>query len=358
MADFDYGNARLRAMKSRLLPRREVQALTEVNSFQGLISALTKTPYRKSVESALARSSGLECVADALRNDLITTVGKVRMFYDGEAGETVSIVLRAYDIHNLKAILRGLSRNASAGEILMTLLPIGELKYPTLAELARAPGPRGAIDLLASMNLPISQPLLRLRTLRRGAETFEMELALDKWHFLEAIQFLQKSTRSPEILISALNLEADLVNLLTTLRFVQYPSERKLLKERLGTEDLMVLLIGPGNLSFALLSLAGSEETLGAFVADLADTFYAPTLRAGLEAFARSGRLSEFEKHLRSFRLTWMSRLVAKDPLGIGVLLGYLAQKNSEISNLRWIAQGINAGLKADILRAELEFAG
>jgi vacuolar-type H+-ATPase subunit C/Vma6 len=67
--------------------------------------------------------------------------------------------------------------------------------------------------------------------------------------------------------------------------------------------------------------------------------------------------LSEFEKQLRHSRLEWMSRLISKDPLGIGVVLGYLALKIAEVNNIRWIAQGINLGLKPSAIRAELEFA-
>ena len=116
MSGYEYGNARLRAMKSRLLPRRELDALAETGSPQGLIAALTKTAYRKSVETALTRASGMDCIAEALRYDLINTLGKVQNFFDGQAGEMAAIILRTYDIHNLKAILRGLSKQVAAGE--------------------------------------------------------------------------------------------------------------------------------------------------------------------------------------------------------------------------------------------------
>ena len=56
MSDYDYGNARLRAMKSRLLSWRELETLINIDNLQGLIAALTKTAYRKPVEAALALS--------------------------------------------------------------------------------------------------------------------------------------------------------------------------------------------------------------------------------------------------------------------------------------------------------------
>ena len=78
MADFDYGNTRLRAMKSRLIPRRTLEGLAEAGSVQGLINALTDTAYREAVEAALVRLVGMDCLAEALRNDLVATVGKAR----------------------------------------------------------------------------------------------------------------------------------------------------------------------------------------------------------------------------------------------------------------------------------------
>ena len=356
MPGYDYGNARLRAMKSRLLRRRELDILVATGSPQGLIAALTKTTYRKPVEAALARTSGMACIAEALRYDLINTLGKAQNFFDGQAGEMVTIVLRTYDIHNLKAILRGLSKQAATGEILSSLLPIGELKDSALAELASSSSLRVAIDVLASQGFLFAHPLLKLSAEHPGAGAPEMGLALDQWFYQEAFQYLQSVHRGGTVLLSAMKLEADLINLLTVLRFAHAPGERKFLREWLHTDELDRLFVGPGKLQFTLLAHAGSQDTTNAAVEILAKTPYDPPLKAGLKAYAQSALLSEFEKQLIRFRLTWMSRQITKDPLGIGVLLGFLALKVNEVSNIRWIAQGVNLGLKAEAIRSEVEY--
>jgi len=356
MSDYDYGNARLRAMKSRLLPSRELDALLETGSPQGLIAALTKTAYRKPVEAALARTSGMNCIAEALRTDLVNTLGKVQKFYSGQAGQLVAIVFRTYDIHNLKAILRGLSKQAATGEILSTLLPIGELQNILLAELASSPSPRAAIDVLASLGLLFAHPLLKLRAEHPGAGIPELELALDRWFYQEAYPTLQSSGRAGDLLYAALQLEADLTNLLTVLRFAHAPGERKFLREWLQTEELDRLFVGPGKLRFALLAFVGSQDTVNAAVTALEKTPYELPLRAGLKAYEHSALLSGFERHLKAFRLNWMSGQITTDPLGIGVLLGFLALKINEVNNIRWIAQGVSLGMKADEIRTELEY--
>jgi vacuolar-type H+-ATPase subunit C/Vma6 len=356
MSGYDYGNARLRAKKSKLLTKRELDALAETASPQGLISALVKTAYRKPVEMALARATGMDCIAEALRYDLVNTLGAVRAFFTGQAGEMAAIVLRTYDIQNLKAILRGLSKQAATGEILSTLLPIGELKADVLAELARSPSPRAAIDVLASMGSRFARPLLKLRSEHPGAGIPEMELALDRWFFEETFHCLQNQRGAEELLSAAMQLEADMINLLTVLRFAHAPEERKFLREWLATDELDPLFVGPGKVAFATLARAGNQDTASAAVEILADTPYESPLNAGLKAYAQSVLLSEFERQLKRFRLVWMSRQISNDPLGIGVLLGYVALKVNEVGNIRWVAQGTSLGLNAEAIRTELEY--
>jgi vacuolar-type H+-ATPase subunit C/Vma6 len=50
-----------------------------------------------------------------------------------------------------------------------------------------------------------------------------------------------------------------------------------------------------------------------------------------------------------------MAEQIKKDPLGIGVVLGYVALKVNEVNNIRWITHGINLTLKPEAIRAELE---
>jgi V/A-type H+-transporting ATPase subunit C len=343
-------------MKSRLLTRRELEALAEAGSLQGLISSLAKSVYHKSIEMALVRASGLECLVQAFHMDMIDTLGRVRNFYTEDAGKMAAIALRPYDVHNLKTVLRGLARNVTPAEIIPALLPVGDLKYAVLADLARAPGSRAAIDMLVSMNEPLAKPLIELRLRRPGAEIHEMELVLDQWHYREAIKYLQSAHPAAEILGEALKLDADIENLLVMLRFVRDPEERRNLQERLGG-DLTSLLVAAGRLPHAQLVRLGSLDNIEAAVESLESTRFGSALQAGLQAFKQTGRLSEFETRLKHFRLSWLSQLIYKDTLGIGVFLGYLALKINEINNLRWVTHGINLGLNAGEIKAELELA-
>jgi vacuolar-type H+-ATPase subunit C/Vma6 len=335
-----------------------MERLTEAGSVEALIAELARTSYRQAVESALARYSGLECVSAALRDDLEFTLAKISRFYRGRAGEMVEIVLRAYDVRNLKAILRGLSGRAMPGEIMNSVLPVGTLSRAIMSELSQAGDPRAAIDLLATLALPFAQPLLELRGERPGASTTEMELRLDQWHFRRALNELHRKRQRRSSLFAGLQLEADVINLLTVIRLVSAPEERAFLREWLGTMDVSRIFVGPGKLPFNLLARAAAEDTPAEAVEVLAGTGLEAPLKAGLEEHAATGRLSAFEKQLRQHYLDWSAGLIGKDPLGIGVVSGYLALKSTDVSNVGWIAQAIHLGLTTTAMRRELVYAG
>jgi V/A-type H+-transporting ATPase subunit C len=353
LSDFDYGNARLRAMKSRLLPHRSLVWLTEVGSVQGLITALANTAYREAVAAALVRLTGMDCLSAALRDDLVATLGKARAFYSEVAQALAQLALLRYDVHNVKTILRGLAGHVPANEIGGSTLPIGELRPADIGELVRVADWRMAIDLLATWRLLVAKPLLELRATQRSRdghlEPLEMEVALDRWYFDTAIAGAGHTT-----LREAVTLEADIANILTALRLVGVPDVAAILRERLGAADVTRLFVGPGHIPFALLVEAAHQESIPNAINTLAATPYGDILADALPAYAASARLSVFERALAQRQLHHAAALVVSDPLGIGVLLGYAALKTNEIANLRTIAQGLLLGEKPDRIRSEL----
>jgi V/A-type H+-transporting ATPase subunit C len=358
MADFDYGNARLRAMRSRLIPRRALEGLAEVEDVEGLITALTDTAYRQAVEAALVRLSGMECLAEALRNDLVATVGKARRFFRNQSGELAMLVLRRYDVHNVKVVLRGLARQVPASEILASTLPMGGLRPMELSELARSQSFRAAIDLLATWAVPLARPLLEARTRRRseGVEVVELELGLERWHLRTALKAAQEAGEDGKTWFEALGLEADAANILTALRLVGVADAALALRERFGTQTVATLFVGPGHIPFLLLEEAVRQPSMAEAVQVLAGTPYGLILASAMEDYSATSRLSVFERALARRQLRHAAGLFARDPLGLGVLIGYLALKTNEVANLRAIAQGLMLGERAERIRAELMF--
>jgi V/A-type H+-transporting ATPase subunit C len=352
MTAFDYGNARLRAMKARLLTRPALDALAEARGIPSLAAALADTPYRPHIDAALARLSGPGTVFRALLLDLQETVAKITRYYHDEARSIVGIVLRRYDIHNLKAVLRGVSRNAAPEAIAEAWLPPGVLGEPVLRDLAGAGDLRAAVDRLATLRFPLSRPLIDLRAGHPGAGLFEMELALSRWHYRTAAEELTGGRHAA--LSEDLEWQSDIEDLVTVLRFV---SGMRAVGGGGGpsASDLRAVLLGYGSLSIRELVQAASADSVEGAVRSLQRTRYGPALRAGFERFQSSDRLSDIELELRRAHLTRSAGRIRTDPLGIGVPLGYLALKSSEIANLRWIIRGVGSGLPAAEIKAGIQ---
>lgn len=347
MADFDYGNARLRALKSQLLRRADYERLIDSGSVEGLLAGLLHTAYRPAVETALARQAGPAAVGDALRRDLAQTINRRRHFYAGEAGVWVMRALLPYDVFNIKTVLRGLRSQVPADHILNATLPLGALDEQALRTLASAPDPRHVIDLLATWQSPLAAPLLRQRAHPlTGAQApyapLVQEIALERW--LAGVMLTDGSAAWRELA----QCDVDSVNLLTALRLV-------------GVSDIpfepLELLVGPGRLPFERLLAASRAPDVTSAVALFADTIYAAALQDGLAAYAVEARFSLFEEALRRLRLNQAARLFARDPLGIGVVLGFLALKTNEVANLQLLAQGLVLGESPTRLRARLLLA-
>src|SRR5665647_1894847 len=151
---YEYANARIRAMKSRLLDRKELEELAGKLDIESVINQLEETPYREDIEDASVKYSGIACVEDALRRNLSNTFRLILSFVKGEDAQTLmQIFLNRWDIQNIKTILRGKNIHAPANEILESLAPAGALDDATLVALTKQPDVKAVIDLLATWGI-------------------------------------------------------------------------------------------------------------------------------------------------------------------------------------------------------------
>ena len=135
-SDFGYINARVRGLTAKLLePEFFTQALGE-SDLKSFAAVLAQTLYKQDVEEAQARSSGLKMVDQAVARNFYRTTRSILNFSDGAAHEQIALVLRRYDLANLKAIARAKHADRSAEEIQAALLPAGEFKPAVLESLA------------------------------------------------------------------------------------------------------------------------------------------------------------------------------------------------------------------------------
>jgi V/A-type H+-transporting ATPase subunit C len=308
MPNFDYINARLRGMKARLLDEDARRPLRQAEGVEGFLNALNDTSYADAVAQTRVEADGLRAAMGAIRLTLRDRIATIRRMFGGPT--PVDPLLHRYDVQNVLAVLRGLAGGASKRRIQAMLLPAGDLSERALLRcVSEAEGWQAARDCLLSLtDLPDEAADALLRT-----DLDSIEAGLWHWYFSQEAAY--------DLVAEVLRRQADRYNIMQALRnrtdFVPtgHISRKRLREaaEAASVEEAVEVLRGP--------------------------TTYRDALREGLHRYQQNGRLSAIEKALTDHTLRWRGKQIRRDPLGVGVLVGYTGLLAEEVRALRWIAQ-------------------
>ena len=191
--EYAYVNARIKAMKGRLLDQSLLEQLINKPDIDSLIAELEKTTYREELEKAGVLYSGINRIEVAIRKDLVKTFRMILNLIKGDDTETyLAIVLHRWDVQNIKTILRGKKIQESPSEILECMIPAGELDEAALTELVKQPDVKAVIDLLATWGMVYARPLtLNFKEFTDTGDMLVLEYALDTFYYEDAISTVE-----------------------------------------------------------------------------------------------------------------------------------------------------------------------
>ncbi len=345
--DQGYINARVRGMYRSLLSPDELRALLLRPDLDTLVAELRKTSYQREIETACIRGSGITCLEAALRSHLVRTCRKIlRMFGDDRAARYVRLFLNRWDVHNLKAILRGKNIHSPANEIQECLVPAGTLDEATLQELVNQPDVRDVINLLATWRIDYARAFTpHIEEWSRSRELLVMEHALDQYYFDYARIAVQGKSEEAVVLRRLVGTEIDVTNLKTVITFI---------RDGVRIEDgIHFLLDGGGALPKKVLEGMIQDGTLPVALKRLERTPYA-FLMHRCEETPTCGPHSNLIKELDRYLVRQGASLYRSNPLSVTVVIGFLYFFLAEVTNLRIIARCRDAGLSDEELEAEL----
>ncbi|KUL02893.1 MAG: V-type ATP synthase subunit C [Methanomicrobiales archaeon 53_19] len=333
--DYSYANARIRAMKSRLLDHHALNELTNKPDIDTLIASLEETAYKNELQKAGIEHSGILQVETALRRDLVYKFRQIlRFFLDEDEKIYIRIILNRWDLQNIKTILRGKKINAHHDEIEENLVPAGELDYAALIEFAEQPDIRAVIDLLATWRIEYARPLTRrLQEYLEKRDLAILEFALDRFYLENARRALTGDDNySQGIVLDLLKTEIDVANIRMVLRVV---------RDRIHVEEPGDYLIEGGKyLSLDQLVQMLAARSIEEVVKELIQTPYAFLAEVGREDLVL-GRISVLERELERFMIKKGCSSFLKDPMSIAIPVGYIWAKQNEVTNIRIIARSI-----------------
>jgi vacuolar-type H+-ATPase subunit C/Vma6 len=351
--NFGYANARMRARRSRLYGPTDFAAMRNLQSLDELFHLMRRGLYGPDLDEALAIYSETEAIGVAVQRFFARETRKVAGFFGDRFQPLIGLVVRRLTLDTVKVALRGQVLGAAGEQVLHLMMPTVDLGLAELQELVRAEGPKTMLDLLATWHLPYAAPLLVAWAEGGGTAAGErilphLELALDVWHYADALPVAEDFKKIGKALVSTLRREVDALNILTGMR---------LAGEMASDDELAQWLIPGGRLNRATLADRlyghGPDVWRDAF----RETPYGPPVARGFLAYDKTGRLSSVGHEMERFLLREAVNEYIRDPLGIGVAIGYLAMLRSEAINLRAIANGLALGAGRRLMEEALLLA-
>ncbi|MDD4331837.1 MAG: ATP synthase A1 subunit C, partial [Methanosarcinaceae archaeon] len=226
--------------------------------------------------------------------------------------------------------------NASVEEILESLISAGEFTYTFLSELA---GTESYQDIIEALKETEYYPILQEYD---GNNLADIENEMDKMYYSSLFEAIGKPrSKDRKLFARFVKLEVDVKNLSTLFRLKRAGVEQ--------LDEILPLMIEGG--------LALNTEKLAAlpyedFVEELRKTEYWDALSGVYSPEMKS--LNALESKLKKYSLESATTYSHVSPISIVPIMDYIIYKHNEVSNLRMIVRGKEAGLADTLIKDQL----
>jgi V/A-type H+-transporting ATPase subunit C len=344
--DVGYANARIRAMRTRLLRPSQYEDLMASTDVRDIIESLSATEYSEDLDRELIHGRTAEQVDEALKDNLVRTHEQVLGFLNPRSQKLLDALLAKWDLFNIKTILRAKHNELGMDKVRESVMPAGYLTAVEIEALAKQEDIGAVIDTLAMWGVMYAKPLRE--AFGRYVETnnlSELELAADKAYTAWADKQLAGRGDDKRVSRDILGTQIDVLNLLSIFRLIN--------AEVPPDDARRFYLPGGKHISeSAYVRLVGMSD-IDEVINQLKSTPYSPVLDEAALRYLERGSLSTFERAME-MELMRRARSAGRDIDGIGVSIAYLLMKLNEITNLRIIVKGKEVGMPADRVREEL----
>lgn len=316
-------SARVKAMETGLLTRERMEQILEAKSDEEAAKILQECGYP---ELDAADPEAMDAALSAAREETLADV------MDGAPEPRyIELFKLKYDYHNVKALLKAEAMGTSADRMLMDM---GRVPAAVLKEAVRT----GELDELPPMLASAVAEAKEILDTTRDPQL--SDIALDRWTYAD-MAALAEDTNS-DFLRGYVAVQIDAANLRALVRTVRMGKSPEFLRAvlieggEIPTDGILTLSANRGS---------GMSEVYG-------PTRFAAAAEAGAEAL-RGGPLTKFEKLCDDAVGDYLAG-AQYVPFGEAPLVGYLAARETEYTNLRILLMGRGAGLPADVIRSRL----
>lgn len=351
MAELDYLNARVRGMSTSLLSASFFDQLLNSEQESLLIDSLLNSSYEEELRSALSERSGFEAASSAIRRQIAHTFNRLRHIAPEAPRKLLNVQLSRWDVANVLALVRGKVNGATPDEILEATLPVGELSDAQLSELAAESDVTAIVNALVTWNFTFAFGVREAVSQSIGESLEESDLKklsimLNRLYFEWALDQLTGDDEDTMILRRQIQYQIDLFNVKSALDMVRQREK--------GYETEGEPFIPGGTMRERAMEEIAAVESLETAFERLDTTSFRTAVERGILAYGETRNLAVMERFLEDVVIERGCRLYRRDPLSMGVPLGYIWRQYNEFVNLRILIRGKRYKMPANAIREEL----
>lgn len=313
-------SARIKAMENSLLTRERMEQILEARSDEEAAKVLQECGYPElDATHPEEMDAALSAAREAMLSDLT----------DGapDAGY-IDIFKLKYDYHNVKAVLKAKAMGVSPERMLMDMGRVSAAEVKTAVD-------SGDLEALPTMLAQAAEEGREVLDTTRDPQL--SDIVLDRWYYREMVAAAEETGSA--FLQGYVRTQIDAANLRSLVRTVRMGK---------NAEFLRGVLFEGGEVDTDAIVHAVSGS-----IAELyAPTVFQEAAISGAEA-AKGGAMTEFEKLCDDAVSEYLSGAQTV-PFGEAPLVGYLAARETEYTNLRILLLGRSTGLSADVIRSRL----
>lgn len=337
IARYSYPSARIRVMKGKMLGEEKLRELIESMDYKDVIGSFEGTGY----EQFVAGKKELREIENSLALNLAHDYKAIVSMTPRRAEVFFKMVSARYDISNIKNIMAAKETQDTITEFLP-----GPLSETFLHKLNEAGTLAETIELLKATDYrevaEAMPPNLPSRGYQKILDKYVFENLLKK-RKIDEVARSAGVMQDSQHLTKIYGMQVDIQNLKILFRCI---------RDRLGAEKTRELLIRNGYFVSEKKAEALAESgDIATAVNGLESTPYHEVLSEALRDYEKQGSLLVLEQALNEFYIDRIKSLYLAQPFGLTPIACYLALKETEITNLRAILNGIREGLPKEQIK-------
>ena len=362
---YGYSNARVRAMRTHLLARRQADDLLRVNTNAAVVEYLSRTTYKNDFSGMPHRITDEERVELGVSRNFARTAQKLLKITPAKGKPMVAAFLNRYDVHNIKTILLSKKLGRPKEETQALLVMAGSIAPKEINEMLSA---KNADDFYAALrgtafgekfftsvsirSIPKEQIKALFQNPNSDAAKLDMFMsALDLYYYEMASGVMAGGEKEAQMILDILSFEADAKNVATILRLKQGGADRK---------TIMNHMVDGGSLTRGRLERIAAAKDLHEAAHLSSGLFLSKTGRdefaAAEQMYKKDGQLSHFEIVFERSIARRSLHALKRSMMSIGAIVGFLFLKEEEMHNIQKIVRGKALGLPPEKVSQMLIF--